>query len=520
MANLPQGLPLLSGPPPEPTTDERAEMSCRKCDKEFNILFARGRRCNHCGYSYCYSCSDYQALMPRSGNDAGYDPMHVCAFCIQYLQITAGGKALLRSLPLSKLKNYMQAYGLRVGADVIEKDDIINAIIAARTENGCLPRPNENYYRKHSVPSGQTARPRGFFSRPERTQPPRQYLDPRTGWSHPASFARPDVQQEQPRQAARNQYAPPPGLPPYATYTSPRQSAPSSPYTPQPQFHSYYQRPFSSPQAPPASNVPPNSSLRPSNQNTNPGPSQRPATAPPPQSSQPRPRVPSLDQLLEMQEEEVSSLSIGVLKDILDNNHVRPGLVLEKSELVARVNALLTNERHERVRAEAIREREEWEAQERAWAARERERAAREEREREERERADKEERARRREAYRTTVESVSESDSSQENSPPSGPTQIIEEVASVPVNSEMKEEAKTVDLSRSPSPPSFRSTVERNGLCVVCQDEEANIVVIDCGHLALCRACSDLVWSSTRECPLCRTRIVTQARLLRVFKT
>ena len=34
------------------------------------------------GYSYCYSCSDYQALMPRRGNEAGYDPMPVCAFCI------------------------------------------------------------------------------------------------------------------------------------------------------------------------------------------------------------------------------------------------------------------------------------------------------------------------------------------------------------------------------------------------------------------------------------------------------
>ena len=37
--------------------------------------------------------------------------------------------------------------------------------------------------------------------------------------------------------------------------------------------------------------------------------------------------------------------------------------------------------------------------------------------------------------------------------------------------------------------------------------------------HLAMCRACSDLIMNSTRECPLCRTRIVTEARLLRIFK-
>jgi len=63
-------------------------------------------------------------------------------------------------------------------------------------------------------------------------------------------------------------------------------------------------------------------------------------------------------------------------------------------------------------------------------------------------------------------------------------------------------------------------TNAERSGLCVVCQDEEACIAIVDCGHLALCRACSDLVLASSRECPLCRTRIVTEARLLRIFKT
>jgi hypothetical protein len=43
----------------------------------------------HCalfaGYSYCHSCTDYQALMPRSGADTGYDAMNVCSFCIEFL---------------------------------------------------------------------------------------------------------------------------------------------------------------------------------------------------------------------------------------------------------------------------------------------------------------------------------------------------------------------------------------------------------------------------------------------------
>lgn len=42
------GMPLLSGAaPPHNTT--RADISCRKCNKEFNIIFTRARRCNHCG---------------------------------------------------------------------------------------------------------------------------------------------------------------------------------------------------------------------------------------------------------------------------------------------------------------------------------------------------------------------------------------------------------------------------------------------------------------------------------------
>lgn len=95
------GMPLLSGPPPDYRENEP---SCRKCDKEFNVLFARARKCNHCGaclhptstrdsnhvsdpigYSYCHSCTDFQALMPRHGSETGYDPVPVCAFCIDNL---------------------------------------------------------------------------------------------------------------------------------------------------------------------------------------------------------------------------------------------------------------------------------------------------------------------------------------------------------------------------------------------------------------------------------------------------
>jgi len=48
MSDAGRGMPLLSGPPP-PTESTTAEIACRKCNKEFNLIFARARRCNHCG---------------------------------------------------------------------------------------------------------------------------------------------------------------------------------------------------------------------------------------------------------------------------------------------------------------------------------------------------------------------------------------------------------------------------------------------------------------------------------------
>ncbi|KAH8113945.1 hypothetical protein DFH11DRAFT_1598397 [Phellopilus nigrolimitatus] len=548
MAESLGGMPLLSGPPPELEYDARAEMSCRRCDKEFIRIFTPGRRCNHCGYSYCHSCTDYQALMPRHAPGSGYDPLPVCAFCIQYLTITAGGKSYLRSQSLAKLKNYMQAYNLRMGAEVLEKDDVINAIVAARNSNGCLPRINENYYRKYTVPNGQTERPRGLFSNRERTRTaPRQNLDPRAPWTRTDNFARPDLQSGQPRPPqgqrprqqqssqteTQNHYAAPPGPPPPYTPYNPSQRTSTPDYSAartgtdrQRQSERGTDTARETPRSAPRSRTTSTSNL-----NANADSSARSASSSSNTTrSQPSPPEPSLDELLAMQDTAIAALSVGNLKAVLARNHVPSGHVLEKSELVARVSVLVATERRERARMEAVHEREEWEAQEREWAARERERLVRERereaREREARERGEREHR-RRREAYRATVESASESDGDGDDThepaprPESAPEQTHSRHSRPPSSPspDVYENIPRPTSTSQPDPP-IQPRPERSGLCVVCQDEEANMVIIDCGHLALCRACADLIWSSSRECPLCRTRIVTESRLLRVFRT
>lgn len=64
-----------------------------------------------------------------------------------------------------------------------------------------------------------------------------------------------------------------------------------------------------------------------------------------------------------------------------------------------------------------------------------------------------------------------------------------------------------TAGAEAIPVPTGPKASVERDGLCVVCQDQEAVFANIDCGHLCMCPDCSKLVMATTRECPMCRTR-------------
>ncbi|KAF8491115.1 hypothetical protein JB92DRAFT_3090556 [Gautieria morchelliformis] len=500
------GMPLLSHPPPENGFDEPA---CRKCNKEFNFLFNRQKRCNHCGYAFCSSCADFQALMPRPGADRGYEALPVCSYCMDMLYITASSKSKLRSLPLSTLRSYMRAYDIRTSGAALEKDDLVEAILRAKGSNGCLLPAHEDYYRKHSVPQkiGERSRPRSFFSRSARPetsapapQPQQRQHGPPPGSSQPQAGAAPPRYQPQqqhhnapspqtPSQPRPFRPNPPPA--PQSPRPDPRRAEPSRPphssrpYPPhaegfipsasQTNFHSrppgaYPTENRSHPRQPP------------------PRPRSAAPTVPPTRPQAPPPPVPSLDSLLQMTPDEIAHLSISTLKSILFQNRVNTSLgVLEKQDLVRKVVALVTDERRDR----EIKEREEREEAERMeWARRERE-GEEVERKAAERERKLMEERLRH-----------------------DGQAKPGEDAGS----------KNTTNVPKSTSDPSSSSYTypesAHDGLCVICQDEHANMAIVDCGHLALCKGCSEIVMKTTRECPLCRTRIVTEQRLLRIFKS
>ena len=50
MSDARRGLPLLSESPPTFAPPD-SETACRKCNKEFSLIFVRSRKCNHCGAS-------------------------------------------------------------------------------------------------------------------------------------------------------------------------------------------------------------------------------------------------------------------------------------------------------------------------------------------------------------------------------------------------------------------------------------------------------------------------------------
>ncbi|KAF9522210.1 hypothetical protein CPB83DRAFT_864773 [Crepidotus variabilis] len=588
MSEAGRGLPLLSGPPPPQESTGRSTDACRKCNKEFNVLFTRSRRCNHCGYTFCHSCTDYQALMPRTGNDTitGYDPMNVCGFCIEYLTITASGRTQLKGMAMSKLKNYLNVYNIKTER-VVEKDDLIDAVISARAPNGCLPRVHENFYRKNSVPNRATGgNRRGFFNNSRSGQPssssqppPPQRRDTRP------EFARPDLEPDNPppppprepqpyatrntpprpqpsqqRQQQQQHYSPPPGPPPrpHSAYGyAPPQGPPPQFHTPPQQgpyggYNPHYHQ-ASPPQ--PQYNFPHGRSPPQQQHNArNPGPAPPPpprhtnqqqsqSNPGPPPAPPPRPRAastappPTLQEMLTMTPDAISSMSIGNLKRVLFTNHVNAGQILEKSELVRKVMQLVDQEKRERERQQRAEEMEEMEriqrdieaAQERENAERDRVNRGRDQRRDQDRDVWD---RAGRGEPTQGTSHDQDGSDQlSVVTDSSDGDWQRGRHYSrsSSRGHTRSRSPANTSSsppkpMANSPpkAPPVFSkaSVAERTGLCVVCQDEEANIAIVDCGHLAMCRGCSDLIMSSSRECPLCRTRIVTESRLLRIFKT
>ncbi|OCF40154.1 hypothetical protein I317_06043 [Kwoniella heveanensis CBS 569] len=311
----------------------------------------------------------------KESSGSGYEVEEVCLFCLGHLQVTAASLQQLRALPIKRLKDYLAAYNIPcIGPK--EKEDFVQAVVRARNPaTGCLSPEAESYFRRRSVPKqGQlsTASASSSSSSTPRPRPP------------PPSQARPSSQP----------YSRPP--PPTQSYRPPPPPAQARPPPP---------RASPAPAPRPAATTP------------------KPAPAPAP-VRQPSPPVPTILSLVSLPKSYLASLSIGTLKAILYENHVRVDFkqVLEKDQLIDRVNELIVDERK---RLERQRIEEERQANGDA-------------------------------QAHQPVANGVSENGTTGEN----GET----------------DEAANVKVPTGPMPEIDR------GLCVVCQDEEATLAVVDCG--------------------------------------
>ena len=190
-----------------------------------------------------------------------------------------------------------------------------------------------------------------------------------------------------------------------------------------------------------------------------------------------------------MAPEDLRSLPVSVLKEILFHNHVNARMLIEKSDLVEKVTTLIADERQERERQEIFRQMEE--EQERL-----RQMEAETQRERLNEHHLDPE-------PQRPDVapEPTPDTELGQGNETLEGsndtnqpiPTVSTEDVTPplvVPTPLEQQTATNTPapprPMSGATSRPAMALNLERNGLCVICQDEEANIAIVDCGWVYL----------------------------------
>ena len=433
--------------------------------------------------------------------------------------VTALGRSQLRSLPIAKLRWYVDAYNIPVKG-AIDKNDIVDLVVAARvrrsaflsweyptplpygqiptpfylfifcarsnahfshqqTRQGCLPVANEAYYRKHAVPKYSSipgsssnqptaSRTRNFFTRATSGNPqPSSSSSPNS--NIPGSHSRPYSSASS---NSRAQAFPRPDLDPrppethYRTYTSqsngPRSRATSGPSSSHPARSTNTQWPRSPPAHSRASSF-----SRPSN--TRPA---QPSPPPPPPAPAPAPAPPPLETLLTQSRPSIAGLSVGTLKKILWEARVRiPPGVCEKEDLVERVWAFLEEERRRETETEDDHDSvwEEYYGDDGIGVTTEEEEDA-----------GAAEPTTERNTNDRWNLNDFVTADDNHLSTPDLGgrlntrPTSP-QPTSDIPTASSMHAKGKA-----RPGKPT------EGGLCVVCQDEEANIAIVDCGHVLL----------------------------------
>ncbi|RIA85026.1 hypothetical protein C1645_879577 [Glomus cerebriforme] len=289
---------------------------CSSCSITFR-LFRLKYNCHNCGNVICGRCSDNRTEIPKFGY---FEPVRICDLCYSYLKIMKMNRSQLIRLPIKTLREYISAYNLPYhNNDIIEKDDLVNVV----TAHIPMEERYEVYYRDHyPISHGETARPEtqnnSGYSRSHVPQPRSQ---PR---SRPRPQPRPQPQ-PQPQSQSQSQPRPRPQQPQPQPQPQPRPRP-----RPQPQPQSQSHRPRPQPQRQPQ----PPQQPSPQRQNYK-----------SPQNSPHRPPI-SLQTIIR-DKLDVSKLSVKTIKEILKENCIDCSKMVEKSELIERMDILIKWAKHE-----------------------------------------------------------------------------------------------------------------------------------------------------------------------------
>lgn len=118
------------------------------------------------------------------------------------------------------------------------------------------------------------------------------------------------------------------------------------------------------------------------------------------------------------------------------------------------------------------------------------------------------------------TVEHVTASDhqcSSGLHSVKSGaPAGLLNNAASRRKTDTESEEKERSGVAAGPRyPTAVIETYKTESLCIVCWGVEPSCMCMPCGHIAMCRACSQAVQEQTNVCPVCQQAITSLEEVL-----
>ncbi|KAJ1730202.1 hypothetical protein LPJ61_003139 [Coemansia biformis] len=152
---------------PAPPLERGRYSACPTCGNTFG-LFRRKHNCANCGLVVCADCLNSRWYLPKYGIKT---PVPCCALCNRNLGMSILSSDELERCSIRELRGYLTVYGLYSPSAMIEKSDLIAAVYA----NSPMPQENEQHYRGCLPRPSQAAEP--ALAEQQQTRPRPQAQD-------------------------------------------------------------------------------------------------------------------------------------------------------------------------------------------------------------------------------------------------------------------------------------------------------------------------------------------------------